>query len=137
MGAAILTRLTYDFFEAIGEEGAFDKQKIGAPIDLPEWSQVLVAGLGEVVVSSSMTLPCGTVNVGDVVWLRNPFRLARVRLAVRVGSRLVPYKFSIIVDVFSVDPRGSWCTHATVAVVDADSVSQLCCHFISEGRVFV
>jgi hypothetical protein len=136
----MLTRLAYTFFDSIKEDCIFQQYKIGKHIRMPESVQAVVHELvgPHTVASESLKVPCGTVHVGDVVWLKEPTRLARARLAVRVCDSTPNYRYLIVAELFRLTAGGAWsASTAQTAVFEAGSVTGLCCHLIVGDKIFV
>ena len=136
----MLSRLTYSFFEDIKEDKVFTKTSLGKPITMPGWAAAILQSIvaDSAVVSESMKTTCGHVHVGDVVWLTGPLRLARVRLAVRVGAAREFHRFFAIVECFGTTPLGAWSADCVgVIVVGADAIDGLCCYVIAGGMLYV
>ncbi len=89
--------------------------------------------LGDVVVSLQMTTCCGQVKAGDVVWLRNPTKLARVKLfALRGGC------FFVVVERFKTTLAGAWCaTVDDMVVASVKDIKSVRCYAILGDKIFV
>ena len=139
VGKSVLVRITYDFFNDVAAGDCFRKYSVGNPIKMPPWAAAIVRTIaGDVAVSDSVSTPCGIVNAGDTVWLRDPCRLATVKLAVRVDGQHNDHRFAAIVECFARASSGAW-TDRTDApiVVDAGSIATACCAMILDGHVYV
>ena len=87
---------------------------------------------GSVVAESAQT-DCGWVKAGDVVWLRAPWRLAKLLLAVRAGGG-----FFAVVHMFATLPSGAWsATGGRADIVNLSDIATLCNFVVHDGRVYV
>ncbi len=135
-----MTRLTYSFLGRLRDAEVFEPFYIGTPITLPQWAVGVTDSIidGTAVVAKSLHTPCGLVTIDDVVWLRAPTRLAKVRLAVRVGTSICNHRYYVIVDIYNVTDAGVWtCDVKEVLVCNAAQISNLCCHLVVGDRIFV
>lgn len=89
--------------------------------------------LRDIAVSSQMTTHCGQVKVGDVVWLRNPTKLARVKLLCASGGQVFA-----AVERFKTTAAGAWCaTVDDIVVAKAVDIKSVCCYAILGDKIFV
>lgn len=140
VGKSMLVRMVYDFLDAIQEETVFYRGDIGSQIRMPEWAKLLVDSVVgcDGVVSERVRAPCGFIRKDDVVWIKEPFKLATVLLAVRVGSRVDNHRFFVIVQHFTTLPSGVWsCRRGAIEVVDVASISTACSFVVHGDRVYV
>jgi hypothetical protein len=140
VGKSMLTRLAYNFFNDVQDNDVFLEYKIGPAIQMPNWAQGALQALvhQNAVISMSISTRFGVVHVDDVVWLRDPIRLARAKLAVRVGDDPTSHRFFVLVEGFTRTAAGSWSSNTTgVSVLDVAFVYGICSHKIVGDRVFV
>jgi hypothetical protein len=120
--------------DAILQPSTFEAMYLGAPSKhVPEWAAGLVNPLGDVAVSLQMTTCCGQVKAGDVVWLRNPTKLARVKLFASRGGC-----FFVVVERLTTTMGCAWCaTIDDIAVASAMDIQSVCCYAIIGEKIFV
>lgn len=136
VGKAMLVRMNFDFFEGIKEGTMFIQYALGPAILLPDFARGIVGN--NVVVSDRVQTNCGLLKAGDVVWLRNPWRLASLMLAVQSKDVVGNYAFSAIVRHFAKLPSGSWSAKkGGIDVVQLADISTVCSHLTHGGLVYV
>lgn len=120
--------------DAILKPSTFEAMFLGAPLKhVPPWAGELVSSLGEDAVSSQMTTYCGQVKAGDVIWLRNPTKLARVKLFASRGGR-----FFAVVERFKTTMAGAWCaTVDDIVVANVIDIKSVCCYAVIGDKIFV
>jgi len=138
---SMLVRLTHSFFLDMADQSTFKRCKLGPQVKLPDWSREMVRQIGGVSAEVSHEIrirDCGTLKVGDVVWLANPVRLAKLKLAVHDEPMLGHERFCVIVDVFNKHTSGVWAsTVAGTIAVSPDDVTTLCCYIVVGDNIFV
>lgn len=118
----------------------FTEYDLGDAVRQPDWAANWIRQLigDDMTMSYCLYTPIGVVHADDVVWLAEPYRLAKVRLAIQVGKLDRGYTFYVIVDVFKQKPNGVWSsTVERTMVVHAATLFAVCTHVIIDGAVFV
>jgi hypothetical protein len=120
VGKTIGSRLLYKFMDAILKPSTFEAMFLGAPLKhVPPWAGELVSSLGE--------------DAVDVVWLRNPTKLARVKLFASRGGR-----FFAVVERFKTTMAGAWCaTVDDIVVANVIDIKSVCCYAVIGDKIFV
>jgi hypothetical protein len=137
VGQSMLRRMIYQYLaEAESHTVDFDPVRTGPPVRLPAWANRHVQcflGAGSVV-SDELHCYVGCVRSGYVVWLSNPFRLGKVRLAIKSTTGT----FHLIVTIFSRNATGAWIDQEGETVVaQHSSVYAVCHHVVVDGKVYV
>lgn len=132
----MLVRMTNSMLQTMATASTFKRCELGKPTSIPDWCKVLLQRSGCAGAECSNELhvrDCGVLKGGDVVWLRNPYRLAKVRLA--IANRNEAF---VVVDLLAKHPTGEWSANvASTTVVTPEEVMTTCCHMVVDGKVFV
>lgn len=133
----MLRRLVYHYLaEAESHTINLDPVRIGPPVRLPVWANSHIKrflGAGSVV-AEELHCYVGQIRSGYVVWLSNPFRLGKVRLAIKSTD----CTFHLIVTIFCRNASGAWLDQEGETVVTPhSSVYAVCHHVVVDGKVYV
>ena len=138
---SMLVRMVYDLFASMSDHSTFCQFVLGPPTKLDDRAAGLVSRVAgqQVVVSNEMKVRgCSLLKVGDVVWLTNPVKLAKIRLAVQTSTSAEEHRFLLVVDLFRQHQSGAWMpTIDATEIVDAAAVSTTCCYVSIGDRMFV
>lgn len=133
----MLRRMVYHYLaEAESHTVNLEPVRIGPPVRLPAWANHHIQGFlgARSVVAEQLHCYVGEIRAGYVVWLSNPFRLGKVRLAIKSTAGT----FHLIVVIFCRNAAGAWIDHEGETVVAPhSSVYAVCHHVVVDGKVYV
>ncbi len=141
VGASILRRMVYNYLSDIAACNVqFSAYKLGAEVNQSEgakvWARSVVGDC--IAMSNKLYTPIGVVNTDDIIWLKDPYRLCKVRLSMRALRASRCYDYYVVVDLFKQKSTGIWSdTIDCTIVVHAESVFGVCTYVIIGGTVFV
>ncbi len=139
----MLTRLLYNFVDAVLDPLSFQQFIVGPAMVLPPWLTELLRRLSlstDVCVSTSARGSSGKISAGDVVFYSNPAVLGTVKLVLRAVSGEGDAKIWVVIAPFKYvrGPPGVWSNEELPpVVVECSLLSSAKVNIVVGGCIYV